>query len=326
MGSIGELGEDALIRRLAGILGEPSEPVTRGIGDDCAVLTLGDRHLLYATDTMVEGTHFLTDPESPLTDLEAAGWRLGASNLSDLAAMGGAPLAGVISTALPPEWPVARVESVYGGLAAVAGRYGLALCGGDVVRTGGPAVLTLAVLGETTGSPALRSGARPGDLLAVTGSLGEAAAYIDAVQRGRDCPEALRQRALRPEPRLEWGQALRDHVTAMMDLSDGLATDLPRLAGASGVGVLVRESDLPVSDDLIHAIGSRSAAQRSALSGGEDYELLLTLPAASRQAARDAAPITIIGEVTDESAGLCVTTTDAEVRSLDAFGGWRHFG
>ncbi|MBD3175166.1 MAG: thiamine-phosphate kinase [Armatimonadia bacterium] len=326
MGSIGDLGEDALIRRLAGILGEPSEPVTRGIGDDCAVLRLGDRHLLYATDTMVEGTHFLTEPESPLTDLEAAGWRLGASNLSDIAAMGGAPMAGVISTALPPEWPVAHVESVYGGLTEVAGRYGLALCGGDVVRTRGPVVLSLAVLGESSGPPALRTGARPGDLLAVTGSLGEAAAYLDAVQHGHTCPEALRRRALRPRPRLEWGQALRGHVTAMMDLSDGLATDLPRLAGASGVGVLVRQSDLPVSDELVTAVGHRQEAQRAALSGGEEYELLVAIAPTQLDAAQEAAPITVIGEVTDGPSGVCVRTCEGEVRSLDAFGGWRHFG
>lgn len=323
MGSVGAMGEEALIERLARELGAVQPPVEVGVGDDCAVLRLGDRTLLFATDTMVEGTHFTTDPTNPLTDLVAVGWRLGASNLSDLAAMGGRPLAAVISTALPAEWPVTWVEQAYEGLRKVGDRHDLPICGGDVVRINGPAALTLAVLGEVDGEPVLRSGGRPGDLIAVTGDLGASRACLRGVHDGSESRVALLRRGLWPMPRLEWGQALRGSASAMMDLSDGLATDLPRLARASGVGVVVREANLPVSDALVTVCGSREAAQREALIGGEDYELLVTLPKGSPL---PEVPLSVIGELTAAPSQMEFVGANGEHRPLSEAGGWSHFG
>lgn len=320
--SVGALGEEALVQRLARILGQAVPPVSVGIGDDCAVLRLAGRNTLLATDTMVEGTHFITEPGHVLTNLRAVGWRLGASNLSDIAAMGGSPIAGVISAALPEGWPVRAVDHLYEGLLRVAGQYGLSVCGGDTVRIDGPAAFTLAVLGEIDEEPVLRSGGRPGDLLAVTGTLGESSMCLDQVARQAAPEVSLLQKHLWPRPRLEWGQKLRGHASAMMDLSDGLATDLPRLARASRVGAVIHERELPVSDALVAACGERAAALRRGLVGGEDYELLVALPPGVNP---PGVPLTVIGVLTAEPAHVEVITTDGARRPLGSIGGWQHF-
>ncbi len=280
-GTLADRGEFGLIDDLSALLGAPGGCVEAGIGDDCAVLRVGGRALLFAIDTMVEGAHFLPlgEPPHPLCDLRAAGWRLAVSNLSDIAAMGGRPLGATVSVAAPATYPVSALELVYRGLRDAAQAYSLPVCGGDTVRTEGPVVVSLSILGEADSVPILRRGARPGDVLCVTGALGASRAALALARGEGPLPEPLRLRHLYPTPRLAEGLLLAADAHAMMDLSDGMAGDLPKLAAASDVGFEIDFDSLPVSDDLLAASSSAATARRWALAGGEDYELLVALPA-----------------------------------------------
>jgi thiamine-monophosphate kinase len=332
-GTLAELGEFGLIRHLADMLGEAGGRVETGIGDDCAVVRVGERAMLLATDSMVEGTHFL-GPEGgghPLRDLRSVGWRLAVSNLSDVAAMGGEPLAATASIAASPEWPTSALEQVYRGLREAADAYRLPVCGGDVVRTTGPTVLTLSILGEVAGGgqPVLRGGARPGDALCVTGCLGESRAAV-RLTCGEVAPaEALVRRHLYPEPRLTEGALLRlAGATAMMDLSDGLSGDLPKLADASGVGFEVEFDDIPVSQALCAAATTVEDARHWALAGGEDYELLVALPPESlgraQAALEEHSGLTPIGRLVEASEGRSLLGREQRV-AWDAGLSWDHY-
>jgi thiamine-monophosphate kinase len=268
----------------------PAGPGEVWIGDDAAVLRPPDGPLLLAADALVEGLHW--DPS--LAGPDDAGWKALAVNVSDLAAMGGRPLHCVVTVAVPAG-RAGDLDRLYDGLEAAAKAFDCPIVGGDL--TGGPAlVVTVAVTGTVDdGDPVLRSGARPGDLLLVTGALGAASA-------------ALRERRAMPRvtPRVAEGTAARQGgATAMLDLSDGLLMDLRRLAEASGVGVVV--DDVPVAG---------GASREDALSGGDDYELLFAAPSVPAFPGL-AAPVVI---------GRC--TADAAERRLGdgplPEGGWEH--
>ncbi len=223
-----------------------------GIGDDTAVLRSGKKDLLLTTDMLLEGRHFLLKKATPFE----IGWKAMAVNLSDIAAMGGTPVAAVVSLGAPASTTVKFLEEVYRGLRAAASRFGARIVGGDTNKS---ERLTLAVtlLGEAKkGKAVLRSGAKPGDWVFVTGSLGGSYAS---------------KKHLRFIPRLKEARWLAKNfrLSAMMDLSDGLASDIHRIAEESGVGAVLNESTLPLSK------GVRSAQQ--ALTDGEDFELLFTL-------------------------------------------------
>lgn len=259
------------------------------IGDDAAVLRPPDGPLLLAADALVEGLHW--DPA--VTGFDDAGWKALAVNVSDVAAMGGRPLHAVVTVTVP-RGRAGDVDRLYDGIEAAAKALDCPVVGGDL--TGGPAlVVTVAVTGTVDGTPVLRSGARPGDLLLVTGPLGAASA-------------ALRERrpSGRVTPRVTEGTAARvGGATAMIDLSDGLVIDLRRLAEASGVGVVV--DDVPVAE---------GATLEDALAGGEDYELLFAAPSVPLF---DGAPAPVV-------VGRC-TADPGERRLGDAplpEGGWEH--
>ena len=265
------------------------------IGDDAAVLRPPAGPLLLAADALVEGLHW--DPS--VVGPDDAGWKALAVNVSDLAAMGGRPRHCVVTVAVPPG-RAGDLDRLYDGLEAAAKALDCPIVGGDL--TGGPAlVVTVAVTGTVDGSPVLRSGARPGDLLLVTGPLGSASA-------------ALRQRRAPPRvtPRVAEGTAARmGGATAMVDLSDGLLLDLRRLADASGVGVVV--DDVPVAE---------GATRDDALGGGEDYQLLLATPdqAVVQAAFEDArlAPPVVIGRCTADPGERALGTGPLPE------GGWEH--
>jgi thiamine-monophosphate kinase len=250
--------------------------VLLGVGDDAALLDVpADRVLVAATDTLVEGRHFL--PDAPA---DSIGHQSLAVNLSDLAAMGAEPAWALLSLSLPAvdeDW----LDGFAAGLYSLAERYGVALVGGDTVR--GPRVITITALGFIERGRALRrDGARAGDLLYVSGSPGEAAAGLEALRRGKARAPAnpLARRYFYAEPRVSLGRALVGKATAAMDVSDGLLGDLGKLCAASGVGASVELERLPVSDALAleHPPGD---CERFVLAGGDDYELLFTLPAAN---------------------------------------------
>jgi thiamine-monophosphate kinase len=297
------LGEFDLINRF---FRRPSRrgDVLLGIGDDAALLAPpAGRALVAATDTLVEGRHFL-----PGTCGRSVGHQALAVNLSDLAAMGADPAWALLSLSMPEvreDW----LEDFALGFRALADAQGVELVGGDTVR--GPLVVTVAVLGFVEPALALRrSGARAGDVLYVSGSPGEAAAGLDMLRCGAsmDSDDPLVNRYLYAQPRLELGRALRGRASAAMDVSDGLLGDLGKLCAAGGVGATLDLDALPVSDRLLAACG-REAAERLVLLGGDDYELLFALPSADADRAeaelgRDY-PITRIGQIEAGSGVLC---------------------
>ena len=248
--------------------------VLLGVGDDAALLVPPPgQALVAATDTLVEGRHFLPD-----TPGEAVGHQALAVNLSDLAAMGAEPAWALLSLALP-RVDEAWLDGFARGLYGLAGAHGVAVVGGDTVA--GPRVVTIEALGFVPPAVALtRSGARPGDGLYVSGWPGEAAAGLDLLRKGAaafDSTDPRVRRFLYAEPRLALGQALRGLATAAMDVSDGLLGDLAKLVRASGVGAVVDLDALPVAPSLA-AGGDRALCERYVLRGGDDYELLFTMP------------------------------------------------
>jgi len=273
---VSELGEFGLIERLARVVGgEPSADLIVGIGDDAAAWRAGDRVLLATTDTLVEGVHFL--PEfSRWADV---GWKALAVNVSDIAAMGGEPMFALVTLALPPETDVETVDDIYAGLAECAEQFGVAIVGGDVIRSPQVSVnITLIGRSQMDGRKPLlmrRDGARAGDVIAVTGTLGDAAGGLWRLRKGAAHDEPLVQAQLRPLPPLETAQeAARTGIQCAIDVSDGLFQDLTHICRRSGLGAVVEAGSLPLSDDLRAAYPEDALAL--ACKGGEDYELMFT--------------------------------------------------
>lgn len=267
------LGERTVIERYFARHRQPRPDVTLGIGDDAAVTRLAPGYeLVTATDALIEGVHFPRD-----TPPRALGHRCLAVNLSDLAAMGAEPLWATLALSLPvPRGPWLREFSR--GLFALADRHGMALIGGDTVR--GPLAMSVTVCGRVRrGRFVTRGGARPGDWLYVTGNPGDAVAGRLLLGQERDHRGAaqLRRRFLYPEPRLAEGAALAGIASAMMDVSDGLHDDIGKLLRASGCGADLDAGSLPLSPGLRRYAGLQRAREL-ALGGGDDYELVFTVP------------------------------------------------
>lgn len=304
--------ESACIRHLWQPLGQAVQHpwVLQGIGDDAARLQLpGDQELVLSVDTLVADCHF-----PAAIDPHDLGWRALAVNLSDLAAMGAQPVAYTLALTVPTleaDW----LAGLGRGLLALAQLHGIQLVGGDMTR--GPLSLTLQVQGAVpAGQALLRSGARAGDLVCVSGHLGGAAAALhwlhsdstDAAVKG------VQQAYYRPQPRCELGRRLRGQASAALDISDGLALDLQRLLAASGVGARIHSEQIPVSPHAISLLGQQQALQQ-ALSGGDDYQLCFTWPGSKAsliECVGDQQPVSVIGEVTPEP-GLVVLADDRPV-------------
>ena len=287
MMKISSLGEFGLIERIRRTATRDAKRVRVGIGDDAAALLLSpDSVLLATTDMLLEGVHF----DLATTGLYSLGWKSAAVNLSDIAAMGGAPRFCLTALGIPPSLTAGDISAFYRGVNACLQKFGTILVGGDTCSSRKGLVISVTVLGEMEKKRVItRSGARPGDLLFVTGTLGDSAAGLEILRsadRGvRSRTPAVRkliERHLRPVPRVEWGRKLADSgiASAMIDVSDGLSSDLGHICEQSGVGAEVLADRIPLSKE----IGTVKALQRQpleyALSGGEDYELLFTVPPA----------------------------------------------
>lgn len=278
---IGERGLLAFIKRV--LSGVESPGVVRGIGEDCAVIPLaGTQYLLVTTDTLVEGVHFCLDYTTPYL----LGKKTMAVNLSDLASMGGVPTHAFFNLALPEKTPISFVRDLLRGIKFWCQRYNVPIVGGDTVSCPEGMVLTVTVLGRGHREKIVfRSGAREGDLIFVSGCLGDAAAGLALLEAGhRHKPRAGYRRLFRsqldPAPQLELGRYLAEHklASAMIDLSDGLATDLAHIAEESGLGAEIDADKLPISRACRRmARELSSSALPWALFGGEDYGLLFTV-------------------------------------------------
>lgn len=311
------LKERALIQRIrrAAQSGRPKLAV--GIGDDCAVLDLPrGTQTLVTTDFSLEGVHFRREWHPA----DSVGHRCLARGLSDIAAMGGTPHAAFLSLALPANLPQRWVDDFIAELLKLAKQYSVILAGGDTAQSPHGILADIVVLGSVPqGKAVLRSGARPGDFIYVTGTLGRSIATLNRLRRGEKLKPHAHPRHFYPDPRLAVGQYLRHHklATSMIDISDGLSTDLRHICDESGVGAVVDEIVLPV-------VASERDRFRNALHGGEDYELLFTAgPQHDIPETIAGVRITRIGGITKDRA-LKLWLPSGTTRPLKPEG-WQHF-
>lgn len=343
--ALAALGEFGLIARIRARAKRRSAGAVLGIGDDAAILSAPPGSgWLVTTDMLLEGVHFQRQWNAP----RALGRKALAVNLSDIAAMGGRPLYALLGLGVPSAGvSLDELEAVLEGLEEEAARFGVTVVGGDTCGSASGLVISVTLLGTPAGPPILRSGARPGEGLWVTGTLGGAAAGLLALERGfrpgGDWPSDLPRPAwvgeperlaieraleahLTPEPRLAAGQALAGLASAMLDLSDGVASDVAHLCAESGVRARVWVERLPIhpgAEVLGRLLGR--AAWELALQGGEDYELLFAARGdlGPASASLGGLPVSRIGELGAGPAGAELVHPDGRVGSLS--GGFDHF-
>ena len=327
---------DALRRRTT----STSQSLIAGIGDDAAVFrSAAGKETVITADLLCEDIDFRRTTTSPYL----LGHKALAVSLSDIAAMGARPLWSMTSIGVPDDvWQTEFAERLYDGLLDLADRYGVQLIGGDTSRTTDKIVIDSIVVGECAAdTTVMRSGAKPGDTIFVTGSLGAAAAGLRLIERGAHLAEQnhgdedsqkldhVLLRQLRPEPRVGWGIVLGEErlATSMIDLSDGLSSDLNRLCTAANVGALIDSTLLPIDHRVTELCGRRALDPlQLALHGGEDFELLFTVkPEDVKKLPRrvDGVELQRIGEITNVSEGVKISEGSRiwELRP----GGWKHF-
>ncbi|WP_298035778.1 thiamine-phosphate kinase [uncultured Desulfuromonas sp.] len=326
---LSDLGEFGFIERLRDSVPAGSG-VRCGIGDDCAALELPPGELLLTTtDMLIEEVHF----RRQWTDLRLLGRKSVAVNVSDVAAMGGTPRHLFLGLGIPREMEVEELDAFMAGFLESAARYGACLAGGDTCRSPGPLLISVTAEGSVPeGELVGREGARPGDAVYVSGTLGDSALALRLLQDECSPDPHLARRHHDPEARVGLGRALARAglPTAMIDLSDGLLADLGHILEASKVGARVDEAALPLSEPFRRASERDPALLELALAGGEDYELLFTVPP-DREAgisglAREAGlPLTRVGSVGLANDGLTVQDRQGAVRRPTR-GGFNHFG
>ncbi len=323
-----DIGEFGLIERIRAML-PANEDLVVPPGDDAAVWRHGNEFTVATTDTMVDGVHFRIAKSAA----EDVGWKTLATNLSDIAAMGATPRFALVTLCLPADTSSAYVDALYAGIRDCAETYATTIAGGDIVSS---PVLTINIAATGTaparadGAPAIlrRDSARPGDVIAVTGTLGGSAAGLRLLQSGQSCDVAkeLIRRHMRPAAQVTAGHAaVAAGIGCAIDISDGLLQDIGHICEASRVAADLRAADIP-TDPMVSAC-FRGDAITLALTGGEDYELILVGPAETIANARQSIdiPLTTIGTITEPR-----TST---IRVLDASGkpmhlpesGWNHF-
>ncbi len=328
----------AQLRRRA--LANGSSPsLTAGIGDDAAVLQqLTGRDTVVSTDLLIEGIDFQQQSTEPVL----LGHKALAVSLSDIAAMGARPRWALTSLGLPEDiWESNFGAEFYDGLFKLADRYAIKLIGGDISRTPQQIVIDSIAIGEcATGKAVLRSGAKPGDRLFVTGALGGSAAGLRLIERGArhkssdndedsNVVQELLLRHLKPEPRVGWGLVLGEEqlASAMIDISDGLSSDLHHLCEESNVGAILRSGDIPVDTRVVEICGRRRLDPLMlALHGGEDFELLfaVSVEKVSKLPRKvDGVTLTEIGQVTSAEEGVRISEGSRVWDLLPE--GWKHF-
>lgn len=335
------LHEFQFIETLHRRYGKTGHNVIRGIGDDAAVVTpLKGHETVITTDLLAEGVHF----DLKTATLEDIGYKAAAANLSDIAAMGATPHYLLVSLAIPSSQAASEMQRLYRGLMSLCGRHGVELIGGDTSASHHGLFLNVVLIGSVSIGRALtRDGARAGDLLYVTGTIGDSLAGLRLLSARHKHQRALLpsvklsaqkliQRHLRPTPRLEMGQALSSQrlATSAIDVSDGLAGDVRHICERSQVGVDIEADALPISSALRKYAGMNKLDPIDvALEGGEDYELLFTAPPRHRKTVEQlgrqiGCPVSCIGMITPSSNGLRIKNRAGIVRQLPMLG-YQHF-
>lgn len=300
------------------------DSVVFGIGDDCAVYKAGtDTDQVITTDMMVEDIHFSTRTTTPFH----VGYRLGAANISDVAAMGGLPKQAVISIALPDTFDTEYGEQLFKGLKTIFEEFKVNLLGGDTVKTKGPLVVNLTVVGEVpTGQAVYRSGAKIDDVVFVTNKVGSAAAGLYALLNDLPGYEIIKKAHQMPVPQVQLGTALRlNGVHSLNDISDGVSSELNEIAAASSVDIYVDEAKLPLEPELIRL--SKEAhlnPYQFAWQGGEDFQLIGTMSPEQYERFPQKEALTIIGHVEAGQGRLFVTDVTGTTTQIQAKG-YNHF-
>ncbi len=308
-GTTSGAGEKKMLQRVAQILGPGDAGVRVGIGDDAAVVNIRGQ-LVLTCDSMVEGTHFTLQTHTPVD----IGYRSLAINLSDIAAMGARPRYCLVSMILPGTDEMAFIEEYYRGLLGLARQFEVSVVGGNLARSCGPLVIDITVAGEVQAGEAFcLSGARAGDLIMVTGYLGDSRAGLEILTRGLPGNEDLVAAHKRPQARLHeaWALGRGRRPSAVTDVSDGLAAEIASVCLGSDVGAVIRSDQIPVSRTCQRLARDLGADPLSwALSGGEDYEILFTAPKshagelADRVFEQTGTPVSCVGEITPRGEGL----------------------
>jgi len=334
--NVGELGEFGLIERIRKILPEGGRDVLVGIGDDVAVLRREDGRVWLATcDVQVEGSHFLREAIDP-RDL---GHKALAVNLSDVASAGGAPRFALVSLGLPRNLEVSFVEGIYEGLREEAGRHGVDVVGGNISSVRHGLFIDIFLIGEAVADEVvLRSGAKPGDRILVTGSIGDAAAGVallldPTLKAEATYADVARLRRDRPEPRVREGRIVGSSglASAMIDISDGLAGDLGHIFERSGVSARIDAARLPAAlENRRLGLAYKGDEWHFALHGGEDYELLIASPPekaghlAATITEATGTPVADVGEILEGGRPAELVLPDGKIVGLGG-GGWDHF-
>lgn len=328
---LSDIGEFRVISSIRSDLKDFQKEVIVGIGDDTAAIKVsGKKLLLFTSDSLVEDVHFKWDYTSPFQ----VGWKALVVNISDVAAVGGNPTHCLVSLALPSDTERNLVREVYRGLKKAASKYRVGIVGGDTVRA--PSfIITVSLLGEVKRENiVLRSGAKPGDLIYVTGQLGSSGAGLACLKapNGKVKPKIrqfLIKKHLIPSPRLVEGQKIASSqiATSMIDLSDGLASDLHRLTEESKVGAVLWEDEFPTApatEQLAKVMGK--SLLEWILYGGEDYELLFTVPPNKKEKLKQTLgfPHTLIGEIVDRDQGIYLKKRGGNRTKIED-GGYNHF-
>ena len=327
---IDEIGEFGLIEKLRRKIGKRSHRIKLGPGDDCAIVAAPDHDMLFTTDTLIEDVHF----ELPNISPQMLGKKSIVVNLSDIAAMGGSPLYILISLGIPISTRVEFVEKLYAGFESMAKKYNCNIIGGDISKSVNGLIISITVVGEVKKNTLIRrSGARDKDKIFVTGTLGSSAAGLEILKRSNPVKKnKITEYHLSPKPRLDEGQILAEKigVSAMIDLSDGLASDLKRICEESKCGARIYLDKIPLSYALRKFKKSiNKNILDYALFGGEDYELLFTIkqkkvPQLQKQWKKMKIPITNIGEILNKKHGIILVSPDGKEKPLSQTG-YDHF-
>lgn len=336
-----DIGEFGLIKRLTKNITLYKERVIVGVGDDVAVVkTEAEKYLLLTCDILIEGTHFTKETITPYQ----LGKKVVAINVSDIAAKGGIPKQALISIGLPKDTKVVYVDEIYGGIKEQSKKFNIDIVGGNTALSKDKIFIDLFLVGEIKPDLLLlRSGAKPDDKILVTGNLGDSSAGLKIIENQdlkledikfeKKYKTKLKQAHLSPNPRLLESRiiAKSNFANSMMDISDGLSSDLAKICEASNVGAIIWEEKIPVSKEtLAFAKSIGKSPFNFALRGGEDYELLFTIPKENveiiiKKIQRETkTKVTEIGEIKDRKFGIKIVKTNGEMTPLNTYG-WNHF-
>lgn len=337
---IDEIGEFGLIERLTKDFAPQNKTTIKGVGDDCAVMDFGEKQVVATTDMLLEGVHF----DLTYVPLKHLGYKSAMVNISDVCAMNAKPTQMLVSLGVSSRFGVEQLEEFYAGLYLACEKAGVDVVGGDTCASLNGLSISITCLGEVEkGKAVLRSGAKPNDLICVTGDLGAAYMGLQLLEREKKVFESqedpdfqpdfagkeyIIERQLKPEACIDTVKFLKEKnvvPTAMMDVSDGLSSELMHICKESGVGCRVYENKIPI--DYVTASMAEEFNMNLttvALNGGEDYELLFTVPLSEYDKVKGLEGIHVIGHITDASDGARLVTRDGAEIELKAQG-WKAF-